>query len=359
MINTFRDRQMQLILAKEVKDSPIHSSSSTFDGKESIQVSETRSGFSLPSKPASKKPSELSRRSRPRLVKRMPIDLVADEGGGSKLPQKLFRLPKILAGLDCDSLPVVKMKSRLEDYFRPSSWLKHVQRVLRQITSKAIANGVVGSNWDCFTFQSANTTDLDPSHIKSAFWGMMMSDGDESGGIFRQIIMWAPIGTVLKRAEVDLHSNFPEILVAYVNTDSSAGIAKHTSNSFDTKRKDDNGSVDQYLSYQFTIHRSTDRASREELKADLVTESPEDEPKNVFSRAFGFWLSAVLHSRLSATTQIITIEPWISTESKSSFSACSINLSNGLEGDIKSIYLYTLPIYDPLISTRWKEEDKP
>ncbi|EGG03808.1 uncharacterized protein MELLADRAFT_89914 [Melampsora larici-populina 98AG31] len=359
------DGRIQLILDQEANDDPIHSSISTFDGKNTVQVTETTNGFSPPSLSSSKNPNDLTKKSNPSLVKRMPIDLMADKGKRSSIPQKLLRIPKILAGLDYDSLPVVKMKSQLEEHFKPSAWLKVVQRILRQITSKAIANGVVGSNWDCFTFQStnSNSTDLDPSHLssdlKSAFWGIMVNDeGDESTGIFRRIIMWAPIGTVVKRAEVDLHSNFPEILIAYVNTDSSAGITKHTVNSFDTKRKL-RSPVDQYLSYEFTIHRSTDRAEREELKSDLVSESPEDDQKHVFSMAFEFWISVILHHHLSTATQIISIEPTIFKEFKSNrFTASSINLSNGLEGDIKSIYLYSLPIHDPLISTRWKEEER-
>ncbi|KAH9811623.1 hypothetical protein DFH28DRAFT_931742 [Melampsora americana] len=284
LLNTWNG-YIRPILVKDGTDGPIHLSSSIFDGRDQVQVRDMRDGLPLPSLTSIKKTSELSKRFKHKLVKRMPIKLAADEGKRSIIPQKLLRIPKLIAGLDYESLPVIKMKSQLEDYFKPSPWLKHIQRILRQITSKAIANGVVGT-----------------------FWGMVISEGDDSGGIFRQIIMWAPIGMVVKRAEVDLHSDFPEILVAYVNTDSSAGITKHTVNSFDRKTKDDKNPVDQYLSYQFTIHRSTDRSSREELKSDLDSDAQEDEHQNVFSRAFEFWLSAVLHKLIYTNHHYWTID---------------------------------------------------
>ncbi|KAG0148412.1 hypothetical protein CROQUDRAFT_410580 [Cronartium quercuum f. sp. fusiforme G11] len=254
-------------------------------------------------------------KAQPRLVKRMAAEVLIDKEDMTSLPKRLMRIPKLLTGRSARSNPMVKMTSQMEDHFKPSRWLGHVKRVLRQIVSKAIANGLVGSQWNMVTVERVTnvTTSLNPSTLSSDLQTELLSVviSDEDGDILEEIIMWAPIGTVIHRAAIDLQSDVPQILGAIVSP-AKPSATSHPTGNYNALRSDvnENKSAQDYHS-ESTILLITEQGSSKSNDPDSeFTHQVRNPSKSVILYAFEFWASAVLHPRISkATTVLKVVEP--------------------------------------------------
>lgn len=169
------------------------------------------------------------------LAKRSPLSYMVFEEIPKKRP-RFPRFPRMSCRKTYKSIPIVKMSKKIEHGLKPSPWLRHLKMFLRQVISKSIANGAVGNQWDFSAFNNlGNSTSIEDTTVKQDIMKTLKNivaiEGDDESAIIEHILKWTPTGTVVHRAEYDLHSDFSDIAKSLKIPQTSGGLATNTADS--------------------------------------------------------------------------------------------------------------------------------